>query len=305
MGNIIGDKQEKVKEMYSLWLSTVPVSGTTSKDIVLPDFDKFMCLGSSSSLPFQINYSGSTTGILGKTSDTAIFVDGASGAVMNINISTERVNPVVYRGDLDGSKDAIDMSPYENQIGDSYWIPPRESSRGLNNAWSYYSIILNHVTKEYLLGELLDVQTEIGRYPRGQMITYTGPKLGEEDDHPIWIATDTEPNYYSNKKFIEKLMEMRTNIQMMDNAYVLEVYNVSQVHHDARFAHGESSLSQIEEMRKKSSGYYGAGLVDASEPKRLFVYINTFDFSLDMDNPNQIELSLNLIQRNTLKGYNE
>lgn len=257
MGNIIGDTQTNVREMYSLWLSTEPVDDDGNP----PTDDKFMFLGSSSSLPFQISYSGSTTGILGQTSDTAIFVDGASGAVMNINISTERVNPVIYRGD----EDDIPDNKNNWHIGDSYWIERATSSP--------YTVKLGSST-----------------VARGSLVTYDGSK---------WVNADAVPNLYSNKKFIEKMMEMRTSIQMMNNAYVLYVYNVSQLPHNI------SSVVDIENFRKRNSGYYGEGYVDATKPKCLYVYINSFDFSLDMDNPHQIEVSINFIQRNILKGYNE
>jgi hypothetical protein len=38
---------------------------------------------------------------------------------------------------------------------------------------------------------------------------------------------DSQPNYYSNKAFIEKMLQIRSSIQMMGNAYVLRAYNLS------------------------------------------------------------------------------
>ena len=50
-----------------------------------------MC--SNASIDYSLNYSGSTTGILGRGPDQSIFVDGATGAVGNISITGIRCNP--------------------------------------------------------------------------------------------------------------------------------------------------------------------------------------------------------------------
>ena len=53
----------------------------------------FTYLCSNASIDYNLNYSGSTTGILGRGPDQAIFVDGSTGAVGNISITGVRCNP--------------------------------------------------------------------------------------------------------------------------------------------------------------------------------------------------------------------
>lgn len=249
---------------YSLWISTVPVSNVGS-DITHPSADKFMFLGSSSSLPFSMSYSATTTGILGQTSDTAIFVDGVSGAVMNINVTSQRVNPVVFKGDITKAS----QIPSDPLVGDTYRIFPSEGT----------AITLGDTSKYYQYdGSSWVKKTVIAKTRR---IVWTGE---------MWVDFDTYPPLYSNKKFIETLMEMRTNIQMMDNAYVLYVYNVTQTSQSIY----ESTLANLEAFR------------DSNDiPKNIYVFINTFDISLEADAPNEVGVSLSLVQRNVLKGYNE
>ena len=94
-------------DTYSIWLSTRPCYEVSS----MTD-DEFMFLGSSASFPVSMTYTSSTTGVIGQTPDTAIFVDGSQGAVMNMNVTTERVNPVNYIG-------LTTSPPTDAQIGDS------------------------------------------------------------------------------------------------------------------------------------------------------------------------------------------
>lgn len=102
------------------------------------------------------------------------------------------------------------------------------------------------------------------------------------------IATSEDPNTCSNKAFIEKLIKMRSSIQMMDNAFVLRIYNLSTLN----MKDYSRSISYIEAKR-------------SGPPKEIPVFIESFDISLDMSQPNQISVTLNLILRNKLKGYNE
>lgn len=180
-----------IDSKYSLWLSTRP----WSSDSPLTDQD-FMYIGSSSAYPQSISYNSSTTGILGQTPDTAIFVDGVGGAVMRINLSAIRAQPVTYN--------------------------------------------------------------------------------------------DSQPNSYSNKAFIEKMLEMRSRIQMMDNAYVLRAYNLTTLNKQDE----EKTLSQIELKRN-------------GDPKEKFVFIDTFEVTLNMERPNEINVSIQFIERNKLVGFNE
>lgn len=69
---------------YSVFISTQPYgSGNLN----------FTYLCSDASIDYNVNYTSSTTGMLGKGPDKAIFVDGSSGAVGNISISGTRCNP--------------------------------------------------------------------------------------------------------------------------------------------------------------------------------------------------------------------
>ena len=236
------------KDRYSLWISTRPYS----KELPLTD-DDFMFIGSSSSLPVSMSYSSSTTGILGQTPDTAIFVDGVGGAVMNISISAQRVNPVTYKDDI-----TVASLPSSPLIGDMYRIWPPT-------------------------GTMLTINGK--KYAKGRLIAWNGSS---------WINVDTWPPLYSNRYFIEKLTAMRTRIQMMDNAYVLRVYNITQVSETIK----KSSLSNLSSFRDEGCGINAV-------PKELYVFLNDFDISLSMDAPNEVGVTLNLVQRNQLKGYNE
>lgn len=249
---------------YSLWISTIPVSNIGST-VTHPPAEKFMFLGSSSSLPFSMSYSSTTTGILGQSSDTAIFVDGVTGAVMNINVTSQRVNPVVFKGDITD----VSEIPTDPMIGDTYRIYPAEGTAlDLGDTSNYYQYSGTSWVKK----------TAIAKTRR---IVWTGER---------WTDSDSYAPLYSNKKFIETLMDMRKSIQMMDNAYVLYVYNVTQTSQSTY----EGTLSNLEAFRDSND-----------VPKQIYVFINTFDISLESDAPNEVGVSLALIQRNVLKGYNE
>lgn len=250
---------------YSLWISKTPVTTDKDNNIVHPSADDFMFLGSSSSLPFSMSYSSTTTGILGQTSDTAIFVDGVSGAVMNINVSSQRVNPVVFKGDITSAS----QIPRDPMIGDTYRIFPEDAT----------AIALDDSSKYCQYDGTSWVQKpEVAKTRR---IVWTGE---------MWVDSDSYAPLYSNKKFIETLMDMRTSIQMMGNAYVLYVYNVTQTSQSTY----EGTLANLEAFRENNK-----------VPKYIYVFINSFDISLDADAPNEVGVSMSFIQRNVLKGYNE
>lgn len=227
-------------DVYSVWLSVVPYN----EDRDLTD-DEFMFLGSSASFPVSMTYSSSTTGIIGQTPDTAIFVDGAQGAVMNMNVSTERVNPINYI--------SMTMSPpTDARVGDTYRV-------GRNS--QHY----------------IEVDSE--KFAETSFITWNGSK---------WIQTDSYAPIYSNKKFLEKLLECRTSIQMMNNAYVLRIYNIEQTPKSTY-----SNIYDLEQFRNRN------------KPKELYVFLNKYDYTLNMDAPNELSMSYEFVLRNKLKGYNE
>lgn len=227
-------------DVYSVWLSVVPYN----EDRDLTD-DEFMFLGSSASFPVSMTYSSSTTGIIGQTPDTAIFVDGAQGAVMNMNISTERVNPVNYIS-------TTTTPPKDARIGDTYRIGPTKT---------------HYITIDKKM------------YAETTFITWDGEK---------WIPTDSYAPLYSNRKFLEKLLECRTSIQMMNNAYVLRIYNIEQTPKSTY-----SNLYNLEQFRNNS------------KPKELYVFLNRYDYTLNMDAPNELSMTYEFVLRNRLKGYNE
>ena len=41
------------------------------------------------------------------------------------------------------------------------------------------------------------------------------------------------------------------------------------------------------------------------DPKEKFVFIDTFDVTLNMERPNEINVSIQFIERNKLVGFNE
>ena len=230
---------------YSVWISTKPYSENITDD-------DFMYVGSSNSFPQSITYNSSTVGIIGQSPDTAIFVDGTGGAVMNITINADRVNPVNYVG-------LIESEPSSPKFGDMYRID----------------------------GGVGKVNRTIGglSYMHGVLIVWNGTR---------WCNVDTSPVVYSNKKFIEKLTEMRTKIQMTDNAYILRIYNATQISKSIYDAGGDILHTSRENL-------FGVDAV----PRDTYIYINTIDIGLSVDSPNEIAVSMNLIQRNKLKGYNE
>lgn len=68
---------------YALWLSIQPADDNGQAS-------NFMYIGSSASYSVQAVHSSSTTGILGQRPDQAIYVDGANGIVIKVNISAIR-----------------------------------------------------------------------------------------------------------------------------------------------------------------------------------------------------------------------
>ena len=227
-------------DTYSIWLSTRPCYEVSEME----DED-FMFLGSSASFPVSMTYTSSTTGVIGQTPDTAIFVDGSQGAVMNMNVTTERVNPVNYIG-------LTTSPPKDARIGDTYRV--------------------GKTLKHYItIGETKFAETAF--------ITWDGEK---------WIRTDTYAPLYSNKKFLEKLLECRTSIQMMQNAYVLRIYHIEQT---SIIKHNDTS--ELQAFRNDTT------------PKELYVFLNRYDYTLNLDRPNELSMSFEFILRNKLKGYNE
>ena len=99
---------------------------------------------------------------------------------------------------------------------------------------------------------------------------------------------DSAPNTYSNKAFIEKMLAIRSSIQMMGNAYVLRAYNLTTLNKQDQ----EATLSRIQALR-------------AGNPKEKYVYVDTFDISLNAERPNEVNVSITFIERNRLVGYNE
>ena len=99
---------------------------------------------------------------------------------------------------------------------------------------------------------------------------------------------DSQPNYYSNKAFIEKMLQIRSSIQMMGNAYVLRAYNLSILNKSDQ----NKTLQQIEAKR-------------AGDPKDKFVYVDTMEFTYNLERPNEINVSIQFIERNKLVGFNE
>lgn len=227
-------------DTYSIWLSTRPCYEVSS----MTD-DEFMFLGSSASFPVSMTYTSSTTGIIGQTPDTAIFVDGSQGAVMNMNVTTERVNPVNYIG-------LTTSPPKDARIGDTYRVG---------------------ATKDHF------ITIDKIKFPETAFITWDGSK---------WIRTDTYAPLYSNKKFLEKLLECRTSIQMMQNAYVLRIYHIEQT---SPLKH--NTASKLHTFRNDTT------------PKELYVFLNRYDYTLNLDRPNELSMSFEFILRNKLKGYNE
>lgn len=109
---------------------------------------------------------------------------------------------------------------------------------------------------------------------------------------PQILGIDTrivdEPNTCSNKKFIETLTNMRSAIQMMNPAYILRAYNLSTL----SLKDYDTPLPLIEAKR-------------SGQPIEIPVYLDSFDVSIDLEQPNVVNANLNLIQRNLKVGFNE
>ena len=75
---------EQVHQAHSVFISSVPYGSAQMK---------FIYLCSDASFNYNVNYNGSTTGMLGQDTDKAIFVDPSTGAVGSITINGVRANP--------------------------------------------------------------------------------------------------------------------------------------------------------------------------------------------------------------------
>lgn len=237
-----------MNKLYSVWISTKPVSDSLSDE-------DFMFIGSSNALPMNISYNSSTMGILGEHPSEAIFVDGVGGAVMNLTINADRVNPINYKGKISEES----PPPSKPRFGDMYRVDG--------------GAVKSNVT----IGET--------SYMHGVFVAWSGEK---------WCNPDSNPNMYSNKKFMEELLRMRIKIQTQQSAYVLRIYNISQISRSTLMAGGS-------ELHNKRESLYGEKAI----PKDMYIYLNTFDIGLSVESPNEITVSMNLIQRNKLRGYNE
>lgn len=102
------------------------------------------------------------------------------------------------------------------------------------------------------------------------------------------VIDDTQPNYFSNKAFIEKMLTMRSAIQMMSPAYVLRAYNLTMLNKS-------DENKTPAEIQLKRQG----------DPKEKYVYMDTFDITYNQERPNEINVSIQFIERNKLVGYNE
>lgn len=97
-------------ESYSVFISTEPyVSSSGNLGLV------YLC--SDPSFDYSLNYSGTTTGILGQGSEQAIFVDGSAGAVGNISISGVRCNPTTSTTSAGGTGGSF----VTKTNGEIYW----------------------------------------------------------------------------------------------------------------------------------------------------------------------------------------
>lgn len=229
---------------FSIWISTKPYS--SDPDSKLTDED-FMYIGSNNSYPLNINYNSSTVGIMGQLPSTAVFVDGAGGAVMNINLNAERLDPLTYKGETSST-------PPTPEFGDMWRVKAPE-------------------------GEKTATIGGVG-YLHGVFIAWNGSS---------WNNVHASPIVYSNKKFMEVMNKMRSKIQMSQNAYVLRVYNITQLSKKTYDTGGEA----LHNFR------------NSDKYKEVYVFIDTSEFTTDMSSPNEISVSLGLILRNKLKGYNE
>lgn len=86
---------------HSLWLSTQPITpGEQDNTYITPPDDSFVYLGGNISFNYSNTYNATTTGIYGKDSTAAYFIDAASGSVSKISVSAERVQPLSPVDDL-------------------------------------------------------------------------------------------------------------------------------------------------------------------------------------------------------------
>lgn len=105
---------------------------------------------------------------------------------------------------------------------------------------------------------------------------------------PYFEDSDDSTVPTSNQAFADKLEELRSKVQMQDNAYVLRVYNI-QTHSPLT---KDASISERETY--KSNNY-----------KDLYVFIDSYDLTWDMDRPNEMEVSISFIMRNLMEGFDE
>lgn len=91
---------------YSIWISVVPATVNSSRRNTLPD-TAYMYVGGGSSPSYDMTYISATTGILGRGTAGAIFVDGTGGAVGRISISCTRTQPESYSDPNDSGVPSI------------------------------------------------------------------------------------------------------------------------------------------------------------------------------------------------------
>ena len=82
----------------------------------------------------------------------------------------------------------------------------------------------------------------------------------------------------SNQAFADKLLEIRSKVQMADRAYILRAYNI-----------------QGHQPHKQAGHEY----------RDLYVYIDSYDLSWDMDRPNEMNVSISFVMRNLEVGFDE
>ena len=129
---VVVDDPEPQNRVYSVFISNQPYVSP-----LFPNTFTYLC--SKATVDYNLNYSGTTTGILGRGPDQSIFVDGATGAVGNISISGIRCNPQTSQTSVNVSSELSNAQFYNKMrsvLTENQWMQGAYIIRIYNVDWT-------------------------------------------------------------------------------------------------------------------------------------------------------------------------
>ena len=129
---VVVDDPEPQNRVYSVFISNQPYVSP-----LFPNTFTYLC--SKATIDYSLNYSGTTTGILGRGPDQSIFVDGSTGAVGNISISGIRCNPQTSQTSVNVSSELSNAQFYNKMrsiLTENQWMQGAYIIRIYNADWT-------------------------------------------------------------------------------------------------------------------------------------------------------------------------